>query len=136
MYGVIYGDFLAHLIGRMGTLLAARTEPYTAAVEVTNHKSATSGRAVVFTVSPGGGTSDTVRTSFVTVDVYGKDEGETVDLTNLVLALATSRGPGGMIDGRPILHCEVNGGPNPDTAADDFYKQTAELELRHRGQNL
>lgn len=137
MYGILYGDVLAHLIVRLGQLLVARAEPYSTAVEVSNRKSSSSRRAVVLTASPGGGTGDTIRTSFVTVDVIADNEGDTVDLMNLALALLTSRGPGGMVDGGPILHAEVNGGPNPEPgAADTFYKYTAEVELRHRGRNL
>lgn len=136
MYGVIYDDFLAHLIVRMSSLLDARDEPFANAVEVSNRKSSASRRAVILTTSPGGGSANLVRTSYVTADVFADDEGTAVDLMNLVLALATSRGPGGMVDGRPILNVDVNGGPNADPAADGFYKQTAELELRHRGRNL
>jgi hypothetical protein len=136
VHGVIYGDFLAHLIARTGGLLAARPEPVAAGAVVTNRKGSTGHRAVVFTTSPGGGTSNTLRTSYVTVDVVADDEGAAVDLINLVLALVTSRGPGGMVDGRFITHLEVNGGPNPDPAADGFYKQTAELEMQHRGRSL
>jgi len=136
MHGVIYGDFLAHLIVRLDLLLAIRPETYARRVEVSNRKSASSRRAVILTTSPGGGTGDTVRTSYVTVDVIADDEGDTVDLMNLVLALAASRGTGSMVDGRPILHLEVNGGPNADPAADGYYKQTAQLEVRHRGRNL
>lgn len=136
MYGVIYDDFLAHLIRRMDALLTARVEPFAADVDVSNRKSSSARRAVVLTTGPGGGTGDTLRTSYVTVDVITADEGEAVDLINLVLALATSRGPGGMVDGRPITHAELNGGPNGDPAADGFFKQTAQLELQHRGRNL
>lgn len=136
MYGIVYGDFLAHLIARLDQLLQGRTEPYARSVEVSNRKSASSRRAVVLTTSPGGGTGDTIRTSFVTVDVIADNEGDTVDLMNLALALLASRGAGGMVDGQPILHAEVNGGPNKDPAADGYYKQTAQLELRHRGLNL
>ncbi|OII10526.1 hypothetical protein BIU97_10385 [Curtobacterium sp. MCBA15_009] len=136
MYGVIYGDFLAHLIRRTDELLAARSEPYVAGVEVSDRKSPDSRRAVVLTTSPGGGTGNTLRTSYVTVDVITDDQGTAVDLINLVLALVTSRGPGGMVDGSPITVAEVNGGPNADPAADGFFKQTAELELQHRGRNL
>jgi hypothetical protein len=136
MHGVIYSDFTAHLIARMDSLLQQRPEAYAADVEVSNQKSKDSRRAVVFTPSPGGGTGDTVRTSYVTLDVITDDEGTTVDLINLALALATSHGTGGMADGKPLLNVEVNGGPNPDPAADGFWKQTAELELRHRGRNL
>ncbi|MBF4613751.1 hypothetical protein [Curtobacterium sp. VKM Ac-1376] len=136
MYGIVYDDFLAHLIVRMGVLLSARSEPFTAGVDVSNRMGANSRRAVVLTTGPGGGTGDTVRTSYVTVDVIADDEGVSVDLMNLVLGLATSRGLGGMVDGRPILHADVNGGPNSDPAADGFFKQTAQLEVRHRGRNL
>ncbi|WIE65953.1 hypothetical protein DEI99_005285 [Curtobacterium sp. MCLR17_036] len=136
MYGVIYGDFLAHLIARLDAFLTARTESYAAGVTVSNRKGASGRRAVVLTASPGGGTGNTLRTSYVTVDVVTDDEGTAVDLINLVLALATSRGPGGMVDGRPITAAEINGGPNSDPAADGFFKQTAELELQHRGRNL
>lgn len=136
MHGVIYGDFLAHLIARTDDLLRTRTEPHAAGVDVSNRKDATGRRAVVLTTSPGGGTGNTLRTSYVTVDVVADDEGTAVDLINLVLALVTSRGPGGMVDGSPITHLEVNGGPNPDPAPDGFYKQTAELEVQHRGRSL
>jgi hypothetical protein len=136
VHGVIYGDFLAHLIARTDELLRARSEPYAAGVDVSNRKGATGRRAVVLTTSPGGGTGNTLRTSYVTVDVVTDDEGTTVDLINLVLALVASRGPGGMVDGKPITHLEVNGGPNPDPAPDGFHKQTAELEVQHRGSSL
>ncbi|QKS15687.1 hypothetical protein HUN59_05165 [Curtobacterium sp. Csp2] len=136
MYGVLYSDVLVPLIVRMGQLLAGRPEPYARNVEVSNRKSSASKRAVVFTTSPGGGTGDTVKTSYVTVDVFADDEGDAADLANLVLALAMSRGPGGMVDGDPLLDAQLNGGPNSDPAADGFYVQTAELELRHRGVNL
>ncbi|NII42112.1 hypothetical protein E9228_002770 [Curtobacterium flaccumfaciens] len=136
MHGIVYGDYLAHLIGRLDELLQTRTEAYAAGVDVSNRQPAKSRRSVVLTTSPGGGTGNTLRTSYVTVDVVTDDEGTTVDLTNLVLALVASRGPGGMVDGRPITHLEVNGGPNPDPAPDGFYKQTAELELQHRGRSL
>lgn len=136
MYGIVYDDFLAHLIRRTDALLTARSEPYAAGVEVSDSKSASSRRAVVLTTSPGGGTADTIRTSFLTVDVIADDQGTTVDLINLVLALITSRGAGGMVDGSPITYADVNGGPNADPAADGFYKQTAEVELRHRGRDL
>jgi hypothetical protein len=136
VHGVIYGDYLAHLITRTDEMLRARPEPFAADVDVSNRTSANAHRAVVFTTSPGGGGSNTLRTSYVTVDVISDDEGTTVDLTNLVLALVASRGPGGMVDGRPITHLEVNGGPNPDPTVDGFWKQTAELELQHRGVDL
>ncbi len=136
MYGVIYGDFLAHLIARLDELLAARTESYAASVTVSNRKGTTGRRAVVLTTSPGGGGSNTLRTSYVTVDVVTDDEGTAVDLINLVLALITSRGAGGMVDGRPLTFAELNGGPNADPAADGYFKQTAQLELRHRGRSL
>jgi hypothetical protein len=136
VHGVIYGDILAHLIVRTDELLRARPEAFAAAAEVSNRKSSKSTRAVVFTTSPGGGTSNTLKTSYVTVDVYATNEGDAVDLINLVLALVTSRGAGGMIGSGPITHLEVNGGPNADLAADSFFKQTAELELQHRGRDL
>lgn len=136
MYGVLYGDVLSHLIVRTDALLRSRAEPYARTVEVSNRKSSTSKRAVVFTMSPGGGVGDTVKTSYATVDVIANDEGDTADLMNLVLALATSRGVGGMVDGQPLLSATINGGPNSDPAADGFFKQTAELELQHRGVNL
>jgi hypothetical protein len=136
VHGIVYGDFLAHLTRRVGELLAARTELVAAGVDVSDRKAADSRRSVVLTTSPGGGTSNTLRTSYVTVDVITDDQGDSVDLINLVLALATSRGPGGMVDGSPVTHAEVNGGPNSDPAADGFYKQTAELELQHRGRSL
>lgn len=137
MYGVLYGDVLAHLIARMSQLLAGRTEAYTRNVEVSNRKSAGSKRAVVFTTSPGGGTGDTIKTAYVTVDVIANDEGDAVDLANLVIALTTSRGTGGMVDGNPLLDAQLNGGPNSDpNTADGFYVQTAEVELRLRGTNL
>ena len=69
MHGIVYGDFLAHLIRRTDALLTARSDPYAAGVEVSDRKSPDSRRAVVLTTSPGGGTSNTVRTSYVTVDV-------------------------------------------------------------------
>ena len=136
MYGIVYGDFLAHLIARTDELLRARPEPVAAGVDVSNRKAGTGRRAVVLTTGPGGGTGNTLRTSYVTVDVIADDEGDAVDLINLVLALLTSRGPGGMVGSGPITHTEVNGGPNPDPAADDSYKQTAQLEVQHRGRNL
>jgi hypothetical protein len=136
VYGVLYGDYLAHLISRTDELLRLRAESYAVGVDVSNRASATSPRSVVFTSSPGGGTGNTLRTAYVTVDVISDDEGTTVDLMNLVLALVASRGPGGMVDGRPITHLNVNGGPNPDPAADGFWKQTAELEIQHRGVDL
>ena len=43
---------------------------------------------------------------------------------------------GGMVDGSPVTFAEVNGGPNADPAADGYFKQTAQLELRHRGRSL
>jgi hypothetical protein len=136
VHGIVYGDYLAHLIARTDDLLRARPETFAAAVDVSNRTPANARRAVVFTTSPGGGGSNTLRTSYVTVDVITDDESTTVDLTNLVLALVSSRGPGGMVDGRPITHLEVNGGPNPDPTVDGFWKQTAELELQHRGVDL
>jgi hypothetical protein len=136
VHGIVYGDFLAHLIRRTDELLTARSELYAAGVRVSDQKSADSRRAVVLTTSPGGGTSNTLRTSYVTVDVITDDQGTTVDLINLVLALVTSRGPGGMVDGHLITHAEVNGGPNADPAADGFWKQTAQLQIGHRGSNL
>ncbi|WP_065962838.1 hypothetical protein [Curtobacterium sp. UCD-KPL2560] len=136
MYGILYGDVIAHLISRTRDLLAARPESYARSVEVSNRKSAKSTRAVVFTTSPGGGTSNTLRTSYVTVDVIANDEGDTVDLVNLVLALVTSRGGGGLVGSGPIADLNVNGGPNADPSVDGFFKQTAELEVRHRGVNL
>lgn len=137
MYGVIYDDFLAHLIARTDELLRTRSEPYAAGVDVSNWKGATGRRAVVLTTGPGGGTGNTLRTSYVTVDVVADDEADAVDLVNLVLALLTSRGPGGMVGSGPITNADVNGGPNPDPApADGFYKQTAELEVQHRGRDL
>lgn len=136
MYGIVYADFLAHLITRTDELLRARTEPYATGVEVSNRKGPASGRAVVLSTAPGGGTGNTLRTAYVTVDVITDNEGGTVDLINLVLALLTSRGPGGMVGSGPIVHAEVNGGPNADPAADGFYKQTAQLEVRHRGRDL
>lgn len=136
MYGIVYGDFLAHLIARTDELLTTRTEAYAADVDVSNRKDSSARRAVILTTSPGGGTGNTLRTSYVTVDVVTADEGETVDLINLVLGLLTSRGSGGMVDGQPITHAEVNGGPNADPAADGFFKQTAQLELQHRGRDL
>lgn len=137
MYGIVYGDFLAHLIGRTGELLRARTESYAAGVDVSNRKDGTGRRAVVLTTGPGGGTGNTLRTSYVTVDVVTDDEGDTVDLINLVLALLTSRGPGGMVGSGPITNTEVNGGPNADPSpADGFFKQTAQLEVQHRGRSL
>jgi hypothetical protein len=137
MYGIVYDDFLAHMVSRMDALLQERTEPFAADVEVSNRKSASSRHAVVLNRSPGGGVADTVRTSYVTVDVIADNVGDTTDLMNLTLALATSRGAGGMVDGKPITHAEINGGPNDDEyTADGFFKQTAELELVHRGRNL
>ncbi|WIA95803.1 hypothetical protein [Curtobacterium sp. MCBA15_004] len=136
MYGVIYGDLLAHLIVRTDQLLRARSETFARSVEVSNRKSAASRRAVIFTASPGGGTGDTLRTAYVTVDVIANDEGDAVDLMNLTLALVTSRGAGGMVDGQPIVAASLNGGPNADPAADGFYAQTAELELAVRGRDL
>lgn len=136
MFGVIYGDFLAQLIGRTDELLQGRAEPFTVNVDVSDRKSSSARSAVVFTTGPGGGGADTLRTSYVTVDVFAADQGDSVDLMNLVLALVTSRGAGGMVDGRPVTHLEVNGGPNSDPAADGFFKQTAQLELQHRGRSL
>jgi hypothetical protein len=136
VHGIVYGDFLAHLVVRTDELLRARAESIASGVTVSNRKDSTSRRTVTMTTSPGGGTSNTLRTSYVTVDVVADDEGDTVDLINLVLGLVTSRGPGGMVDGRMITHAELNGGPNPDPAADGFFKQTAELELQHRGRSL
>lgn len=136
MYGIVYADFLAHLIARTDELLRARPEPVTAGVDVSNRKDGTGRRAVVLTTGPGGGTGNTLRTSYVTVDVITDAEGDAVDLINLVLALLTSRGPGGIVGSGPITHAEVNGGPNPDPAADGSYKQTAQLEVQHRGRNL
>jgi hypothetical protein len=137
VHGIVYADFLAHLIARTDELLRGRTESYAAAVDVSNRKDGTGRRAVVLTTGPGGGTSNTLHTSYVTVDVITNDEGDTVDLINLALALLTSRGPGGMVGSGPITHTEVNGGPNPDPApADGFYKQTAQLEVQHRGRSL
>ncbi|WIB25815.1 hypothetical protein [Curtobacterium sp. MCSS17_015] len=136
MYGIVYGDFLAHLIVRLDGLLQSRPELYAAGVEVSDQKSAASRRAVVLTTSPGGGTGNTLRTSYVTVDVITDDQGTTADLIELVLALVTSRGSGGMVDGRPITYASINGGPNSDPAPDGFYKQTAQLEIEYRGRNL
>ena len=136
MDGIIYSDFLAVLIRRMSAMLAARAEPFARTAQVSNRKPSGDRNAVVLTVSPGGGGTDTLRTGFVTVDVYSRDEGDAVDLMNLVTALATSRGAGGMVDGKPFTRAELNGGPNPDFAADGWFKQTAELEVGHRGRNL
>ncbi len=136
MYGVIYDDLLAHLVQRGDELLTARTEPYAAGVEVSTKKSSTSRRAVILTLGPGGGSGNTLRTSYLTVDVIADDEGDAADLINLFLALATSRGRGGMADGKPITRAEINGGPNAEPAADRFYKQTAQVELQVRGRNL
>lgn len=136
MYGIVYDDFLAHLIGRTDEMLRTRSEAFASSVEVSNLKSSRSRRAVVLTRAPGGGSADTMRTSFVQVDVIADDEGDCVDLANLALALLTSRGPGGMVDGRPVTYASVNGGPNDEPAADGFFKQTAQLELQHRGRNL
>lgn len=80
MYGIVYGDFLAHLIVRLDGLLQSRPELYAAGVEVSDQKSAASRRAVVLTTSPGGGTGNTLRTSYVTVDVITDDQGTTADL--------------------------------------------------------
>jgi hypothetical protein len=134
--GIIYSDVLAALIRRMTAMLTVRDEAYAEQVEVSDRKSGSSARAVVLNVSPGGGTTDTLRTTYVTVDVICRDQGDAVDLINLVLALATSRGAGGMVDGKPFTRAAVNGGPNDEPAADGWFKQTAELELGHRGRNL
>jgi hypothetical protein len=134
--GIIYSDVLAALIRRMKAMLATRDETYAQQVEVSNRKSGSNDRAVILSVSPGGGTGDTLRTNYVTVDVICRDEFDAVDLINLVLALATSRGVGGMVDGKPFTRAAVNGGPNDEPAADGWFKQTAELELGHRGRNL
>jgi hypothetical protein len=136
MDGILYSDFLAALIRRMGVMLADRTEPFARVAQVSNRKPSGDRNAVVLTVSPGGGGADTVRSGYVTVDVLCRNEGDAVDLMNLVLALATSRGAGGMVDGKPFTRAAVNGGPNPDPAADGWFKQTAELEVGHRGRNL
>lgn len=136
MYGVIYDDLLAHLVQRGDELLTARVEPFAANVEVSTKKSADSSRAVILTRSPGGGSGNTLRTAFLTVDVITDNEGDTTDLMNLFLALVTSRGAGGMVDGKPITFAELNGGPNDENSADRFYKQTAQVELRIRGRNL
>ncbi|GAA0960208.1 hypothetical protein [Frigoribacterium faeni] len=136
MDGIIYIDVLAALIRRVTFMLSERDEPFASDVEVSNRKSSELSRAVVLTVAPGGGTADTLRTSYVTVDVICRDEFEAVDLINLVLALATSRGNGGMVDGKPFTRAAVNGGPNEDYAADGWFKQTAQLEVGHRGRNL
>lgn len=136
MDGILYSDFLAALIRRMGVMLADRAEPFARAAQVSNRKPSGDRNAVVLTVSPGGGGADTLRAGYVTVDVLCRNEGDAVDLMNLVLALATSRGAGGMVDGKPFTRAAVNGGPNPDPAADGWFKQTAELEVGHRGRNL
>lgn len=136
MDGILYSDFLAALIRRMGVMLGDRTEPFARAAQVSNRKPSGDRNAVVLTVSPGGGGADTLRVGYVTVDVLCRNEGDAVDLMNLVLALATSRGDGGMVDGKPFTRAAVNGGPNPDPAADGWFKQTAELEVGHRGRNL
>ena len=136
MDGILYSDFLAALIRRMSAMLAALTEPFARSAQVSNRKPSGDRNAVVLTVSPGGGGADTLRVGYVTVDVLCRNEGDAVDLMNLVLALATSRGAGGMVDGKPFTRAAVNGGPNPDPAADGWFKQTAELEVGHRGRNL
>ena len=136
MDGILYSDFLAALIRRMGVMLGDRTEPFARSAQVSNRKPSGDRNAVVLTVSPGGGGADTLRVGYVTVDVLCRNEGDAVDLMNLVLALATSRGDGGMVDGKPFTRAAVNGGPNPDPAADYWFKQTADLEVGHRGRNL
>ncbi|MBF4578958.1 hypothetical protein [Frigoribacterium sp. VKM Ac-2530] len=136
MDGIIYSDFLAALIRRLALILSSRPEAYAQSSLVSNRKTSSTANAVVLTVSPGGGGADTLQTGYVTVDVICRDEGDAVDLMNLVLALSTTRGPGGMVDGKPFTRAAVNGGPNPDPAADGWFKQTAELEVGHRGRNL
>lgn len=136
MQSILYSDYLAVAISRLSALLESRPETYAAGLTVSNQVPSGAERAVVLTRSPGGGTTNTVRRSFATVDVYTRDEAEAVDLINLVLALCASRGPGGMADGRPFTAAIVNGGPNDDFAATGYFRQTAELELHHRGSQL
>ncbi|ARC55979.1 hypothetical protein AS850_02685 [Frondihabitans sp. 762G35] len=136
MDAILYSDILAAVISRLTTLIRDRDETFAQDVTVSDKKASGADRSIVLSIGPGGSTTNTIRRSFVTVDVYANSQTDSVDLMNLALALATSRGADGMVNGSPLTYAAINGGPNADFASDDQFKQTAELDIGHRGTNL
>ena len=137
MAGVIHVDLEAYLIGYLSTALTARSESYTASVKVSNRVPTelsgdpwpTSKRLVVIRDDGGAALGDVRALARLGVRVWGADEGETVDLANLVSALVGASEGNGAIRrseaARPFDVTETSGRP--------CHYFTAELVIRGVG---
>jgi len=137
MAGVIHIDLEAYLIGYLSTTLTARSESYTASVKVSNRVPTelagdpwpTSKRLVVIRDDGGAALGDVRALARLGVRVWGADEGETVDLANLVSALVGASEGNGAIRrseaARPFDVTETSGRP--------CHYFTAELVVRGVG---
>ena len=123
MAGVIHVDLEAYLIGYLSTTLTARSESYTASVKVSNRVPTelsgdpwpTSKRLVVIRDDGGAALGDVRALARLGIRVWGADEGETVDLANLVSALIGDAEGNGVIRrseaARPFDVTETSGRP-------------------------
>jgi hypothetical protein len=135
--GVLYPDAGAIVIRRLIECLALRSEPFASDVFVANMRGAGNGNAVSIVEAPLGGTSDTITTFSVRVNVYSKDEAECADLANLVRAILAGTAPEGAVDGADLVGSAINTGPSPiNDAPDGWYQRYMLVVFRLRGRNL
>lgn len=107
---VVFPDIEAWLIAYLDAGLAARAEPYTDNVLVSNETDSdeTQPRAVIVR-RDGGGRLDRVRElARMSVRVLAETDADATDLSNIVRALITA-----CPDGRPVSRVREQSGPTP-----------------------
>lgn len=133
---IIYPDLVTVAIPKLQALLDPRDETYAQDVRVSNEVVAGVNRMVTLEHGGGGGVFDTIDGSFLRSNVYAADEGECSDLAALVRALMTARGASGMVDGDPIVFCDLNAGPNPVVNKTGKPQMYMLFQIRRRGAEL
>jgi hypothetical protein len=130
---IVYPDIELTLTGRYRTALAARDEPYTTEVYVSNTVPPTRRDRMVIVRRDGGTQAEMRDRPRVSLRVWATSEQDANDLANLVMALAPS-----FADGDPVVSVPINGRSGPFPVADESGQPLRQMtiEFHTRGSQL
>lgn len=106
----IFSDLVSEVITKLQVLLEGRPEVCARNVTVANRVTS-KGKTVTVTLGPSLGTANTLDAAMLRVNVRAPVEADAADLVFLVRALMEAPAPVGIVDGSPVLSCQINAGP-------------------------
>lgn len=131
----IFSDLVSEVITKLQVLLEGRPEGYARNVTVANRVTS-KGKTVTVTLGPSLGTADTLDSATLRVNVRATVETDAADLAFLVRALMEAPAPVGIVDGDPVVSCQINAGPVEVHAETEVFHWYFVANVIRRGRTL